>query len=129
MKHRTLIPQYCTIRLLYKVFFLFIIIVKPAHCQTPAIVNISESISPGKLLTLYGGNYKIVVSNKSGLSKQQVYINQAVPRWVSDERAYPGMSFFNQISYNSVSEKSSRFNWVLVLLSLQTLHQLRNRPE
>jgi hypothetical protein len=104
------------------------------YCQNPVIYTISESISPGTLLSIYGdfladkpeidliiingkaaarispiqtdtngqflraifpqitpGVYQIRVSSKSGISKQQVYINKATPRWVSDERAYPGM--------------------------------------
>jgi len=37
------------------------------------------------------GAYRLVVKNGDGWSTRPVYVNRADPRWLSDERAYPGL--------------------------------------
>ena len=37
------------------------------------------------------GAYRMAVSNGDGCSAQRIYINRADPRWISEERAYPGL--------------------------------------
>ena len=37
------------------------------------------------------GVYRLSVHNSAGWSEQGIYINNADPRWLSDDRAYPGM--------------------------------------
>jgi hypothetical protein len=37
------------------------------------------------------GVYRLSVHNSAGWSEQPIYINRADPRWLSDDRAYPGM--------------------------------------
>ena len=36
------------------------------------------------------GVYRLSVHNSAGWSEQELYINRADPRWLSDDRAYPG---------------------------------------
>jgi hypothetical protein len=37
------------------------------------------------------GAYRLSASKGQGWSTQAVYVNRAEPRWLSDERAYPGL--------------------------------------
>ena len=37
------------------------------------------------------GAYRLAVSNDAGWSTQAIYVNRADPRWISEERAYPGL--------------------------------------
>ncbi len=37
------------------------------------------------------GAYKLSVSNEAGWSVHPVFVNRAEPRWISEERAYPGL--------------------------------------
>ena len=37
------------------------------------------------------GAYRLAVSNEAGWSTQTIYVNRAEPRWISEERAYPGL--------------------------------------
>jgi len=104
------------------------------HNVLPVVWRISECVSPGKLVSLFGGNltgspvvkfvdskgnilaksgclqndsagqfakvifpdippgvYALYVSNNTGWSALPVYINRADPRWISEERGYPGL--------------------------------------
>ncbi len=38
------------------------------------------------------GSYQLAVQNDEGWSTQTVYVNRADPRWISEERAYPGLT-------------------------------------
>lgn len=38
------------------------------------------------------GAYQLAVRNGVGWSTQTIYVNRAEPRWISEERAYPGLS-------------------------------------
>ena len=37
------------------------------------------------------GSYRLAVSNGAGWSTQTIFVNRADPRWISEERAYPGL--------------------------------------
>ena len=37
------------------------------------------------------GAYRLAVQNGAGWSTQTIYVNRAEPRWISEERAYPGL--------------------------------------
>jgi len=38
------------------------------------------------------GAYRLAVSNGAGWSTQTIHVNRADPRWISEERAYPGLA-------------------------------------
>ena len=38
------------------------------------------------------GAYQLAVQNAAGWSTQKIFVNRADPRWISEERAYPGLT-------------------------------------
>ena len=64
------------------------------------------------------GVYKLSVHNSAGWSEQELYINHADPRWLSDDRAYPGMKLkligrnFDAAEYGGETKTQIVIRWL-----------------